>query len=216
MNPDPMESSGRAAILAAAESLFAEHGFDGVSVNAVAQKAGVSKANVFHHFGSKDDLYVAVLNRVRSGFINHLLHLGGSADDTRRRLGQMAEAHLDNLLDNDALARLLLRESLEKSPGRSRELAQPLFEETFSHMVALVRAAQAKGDLRPGLNPAAAVMLLVAANMFFFQASDIVREFEGMEFAADADAFRTQVLEVLWTGLAGQQREITEDFSDAS
>jgi TetR/AcrR family transcriptional regulator len=54
---------GAERILAAAEELFAKEGFDAVSMNAIADKAGVSKANVFHHFKSKNDLYLAVIKQ---------------------------------------------------------------------------------------------------------------------------------------------------------
>ena len=48
-------------ILRAAETLFAKHGFGAVSMSAIARRAGVSKANVFHHFATKQALYLAVL-----------------------------------------------------------------------------------------------------------------------------------------------------------
>jgi len=51
----------RAAILAAARSSFAAHGFAGTSVRAVASAAGVDAALVHHYFGTKDDLFVAAL-----------------------------------------------------------------------------------------------------------------------------------------------------------
>ncbi|MFL6105440.1 MAG: TetR family transcriptional regulator [Marmoricola sp.] len=51
----------RAAILEAARGLFAENGFSGTSVRAVAGAAGVDPALVHHYFGSKDDLFVAAL-----------------------------------------------------------------------------------------------------------------------------------------------------------
>ncbi|MCB0893882.1 MAG: TetR/AcrR family transcriptional regulator [Nocardioides sp.] len=51
----------RAAILAAARSLFAAHGFAGTSMRAVAAEAGVDAALVHHYFGSKDDLFIAAL-----------------------------------------------------------------------------------------------------------------------------------------------------------
>ena len=52
----------RAVILDAARSLFAQHGFSGTSVRAVAGAAGVDPALVHHYFGSKDDLFVASLS----------------------------------------------------------------------------------------------------------------------------------------------------------
>src|SRR5438876_5025499 len=49
----------RDALLAAGTELFAERGYDGVPVWAVAQKAGVDKAMINYHFGGKRKLYRA-------------------------------------------------------------------------------------------------------------------------------------------------------------
>lgn len=57
----PGSPDTRAAILDAARSLFAERGFGGTSIRAIAGAAGVDPALVHHYFGSKDDLFVASL-----------------------------------------------------------------------------------------------------------------------------------------------------------
>jgi AcrR family transcriptional regulator len=51
----------RAAILAAARTSFADKGFAGTTIRAVATTAGVDAALVHHYFGTKDDLFVAAL-----------------------------------------------------------------------------------------------------------------------------------------------------------
>ena len=51
----------RAEILASARTLFAERGFAGTSVRAIAASAGVDPALVHHYYGSKDDLFLAAL-----------------------------------------------------------------------------------------------------------------------------------------------------------
>ena len=51
----------RSAILAAARESFANAGFGGTTIRAVAGAAGVDPALVHHYFGSKDDLFVAAL-----------------------------------------------------------------------------------------------------------------------------------------------------------
>lgn len=56
-NPDTRE-----AILAAARAAFAERGFDGASIRAIATDAGVDPALVYHYFGTKDQLFLAVMN----------------------------------------------------------------------------------------------------------------------------------------------------------
>lgn len=52
----------RAAIFAAAAQAFAERGFDGTGVDEIAAAAGVNKAMLYYHFGSKRKLYAAVLD----------------------------------------------------------------------------------------------------------------------------------------------------------
>jgi len=51
----------RAAILVAARSRFADHGFAGTTIRAVAADAGVDGALIHHYFGSKDELFLAAM-----------------------------------------------------------------------------------------------------------------------------------------------------------
>jgi AcrR family transcriptional regulator len=51
----------RAAVLAAARASFAEKGFRGTTIRAVASTAGVDPALVHHYFGTKDDLFLAAM-----------------------------------------------------------------------------------------------------------------------------------------------------------
>ena len=53
----------REAILAAAEAEFADHGFDGARVDAIAERSGFNKTLIFRYFGEKVGLYAAVLRR---------------------------------------------------------------------------------------------------------------------------------------------------------
>jgi AcrR family transcriptional regulator len=52
----------RAALLDAARAVFAERGYDGATVRAIAERAGVDPAMVNHWFGGKEPLFVAALN----------------------------------------------------------------------------------------------------------------------------------------------------------
>ena len=52
----------RARILAEALTVFAEKGYEGASLAAIARAADITKPGLLHHFGSKDELFVAVLD----------------------------------------------------------------------------------------------------------------------------------------------------------
>src|SRR5215831_12665716 len=54
-------------ILDAATRLFAERGYEGASMNDVAERVGMRKASLFYHFATKDALYEAVLDRLVEG-----------------------------------------------------------------------------------------------------------------------------------------------------
>lgn len=63
--PTPARAAdARTRILEAALAEFVARGFEAASTNTIARAAGVAKGLVFHHFGSKADLYLAVHERV--------------------------------------------------------------------------------------------------------------------------------------------------------
>ena len=58
----------RERILATASDLFYQHGIRAVGVDLVVEKAGVAKTSLYRHFGTKDDLVVAYLQRMDEEF----------------------------------------------------------------------------------------------------------------------------------------------------
>lgn len=60
MDSCPVTDS-RSALLAAAAEEFAKHGRQGTRLQSIVRRAGVNERMIYHHFGSKDGLYAAVL-----------------------------------------------------------------------------------------------------------------------------------------------------------
>lgn len=69
----PGSPTKREQILRAASALFLNQGFAGASMDALAREAGVSKATVYAHFASKEDLFEAMIERGSSERFSHLL-----------------------------------------------------------------------------------------------------------------------------------------------
>lgn len=188
-------------ILTVAEALFAEHGFDAVSINAIAEAAGVSKANVFHHFTCKNDLYLAVLRNACRDASQHLDELGNDQESLAARLPQFARAHLDNLLEHAQVTRLMLRELLSDNPRHGQELAEKVFGEKFSRFVAILRAGQQAGELRADIDPAMVATVLLGANVFFFESREVLRHFPDVTFTQQPERYSTLLADILLHGI---------------
>ncbi|WP_350359317.1 TetR family transcriptional regulator C-terminal domain-containing protein [Vreelandella sp. SM1641] len=63
---NPSRERVETAILAAAEEVFAQYGYRGASLQAIADRASLPKANILYYMGSKQALYVRLLNRMMS------------------------------------------------------------------------------------------------------------------------------------------------------
>jgi len=106
----------RSAILDAAERLFAERGYDGTSLNEVGAAAGVSRGTPGYFFGSKADLYRAVLDRafaevreaVRAGRARAL----ASSQTAEAILAGAVSDYFDFLAARPNFVRLIEREAL--------------------------------------------------------------------------------------------------------
>jgi TetR/AcrR family transcriptional regulator len=78
------------AILLEAVRLFAEHGFDGTSVAAVAEHAGISKQNLMYYFPTKQALYLRVLDDVLDDWLERMATLA----DPQRQPADVLRAYV--------------------------------------------------------------------------------------------------------------------------
>lgn len=194
-------SSSELAILEAAEDLFAEKGFDAVSMSAIARRANTSKPNIYHHFTSKKDLYLAVLNtatRYSSALLDELSEGPGSL---QAKLSAFAAGQLSSILAHKHRTQLILREALSGGSETGRDIAKHVVGETFSRLVAMVRQGQQEGEFRADIDPTLAAFMIVSGNMFFFQSAPVMQHVPGIEFTQDADTYCTGVLDILFNGV---------------
>ncbi len=191
---------GTTAILEAAETLFSEQGFDAVSLRQVAERAGVSKANIIHHFTSKEGLYHAVLRGAMERCDALLEALEEREGDPLQRLRSYSRENLRQMFAHPEAYRLLLREILEHGQERGSELAARVVGESFERLVALVREGQEAGALRRELDPALMALVLVACKVFLFQSGGVLRHLPGAEITQEPDHYMEAVMELLLEG----------------
>ncbi len=123
----PRSAAKGEAILAAAREVFLSVGYSEASMDAVAEQAGVSKATVYSHFGSKQDLFFAVVHERRQEILASFrvaFEGQGRGEDPRQDLEAFAVTFQQQIILGEACCwnRLVVAEA-----GRHPELAQGMF-----------------------------------------------------------------------------------------
>lgn len=113
----------RTQILTHATRLFAEQGYDGTSVQEIADAVGIRKPSLLYHFRSKDELRENVIAKMLAHWNAVLPGLLLKAS-TEERFDATMEALTEFFLEDPDRARLFLRETLDRPESMQAMLAQ--------------------------------------------------------------------------------------------
>ena len=141
----PKDLAKRAAILEASKRLFLVHGFEGVSMDQIAARAGVSKLTVYSHFGDKETLFVDAVESYCDEQVPTALFTPSPAQPLRERLHGIAHAVYALLSSPEAVAgfRIMCSSSCttENLPERFWEAGAGHLQAGFSALLARRTAA---------------------------------------------------------------------------
>jgi AcrR family transcriptional regulator len=161
---EPRAQDSRDEILRAATDLFATRGFHETSMAEVARAARVSKALIFWHFKSKEELFVAVLGKLFEPFVIDFAEEAGALDE-KAQLLKLIESYLLFVRENASSIRFFVAQIIhaEGSKDSLSNQVLALFEGYRSLVTDLISRAQAKGMCVCGSPPTAAAGFLLAA-----------------------------------------------------
>jgi AcrR family transcriptional regulator len=116
------KASRRSALLAAAAALFAERGFNGVSIEDLGAAAGVSGPAVYRHFSSKQAVLAALLTGVSQDLLDGGRAVVGSSFGPEAALRGLIEFHVDFALGNPDVIRVQDRDLDSLSPEEAEHV----------------------------------------------------------------------------------------------
>jgi len=137
----------RGTILQAALALFSRFGLHGTTVDQVAMRAEVSKSNLLYYFANKEDLYVQVLRKLLTVWLEPLRGFS-TAQDPREAIGDYIRRKLVVSRDSPEASRLFCLEMLQGAPLLRDELGREL-RDLVEAKSEVIRAWVADGRLRP-------------------------------------------------------------------
>lgn len=181
-------------ILEAAQDVFITKGFEGSSINDIANKAKINKSLIYHHFSNKADLWKAVKKYLLAKHVGEeIFDKDFPMDSFKNFLRSFVTVRYKFYDDNPEIVRLISWQRLE----RTQENISGIQESKFSTITPQIKEFQQRGEVRPDLDPEMINFLIMnTASMAFMDRPD---------FFDDPNAkatFLELVIESLFLGFA--------------
>lgn len=163
----------RSKILETAARLFARQGFAGVSIQAIADRVGISKPSLLYHFPSKEDLRENVLVELFAHWATRLPNLLRAVTTGEGQFEALMDELTSFFREDPDRARLLIREILDR-PNEMRASIASSLEPLVTLVADTMRAGQRSGLLRQEVDPEAYVLIAISTTMASVVAASVV------------------------------------------
>src|SRR6266403_4505681 len=170
----------RDRVLQVAQALFAERGYRGTSLRDIAKRIGIKAPSLLHHFPSKEQLYVAVLDKIFEGMEESAQVVLGGADGStfQHRCRTAIVGAIDYIAASPASMRIIWREMTEES-GVGRMLFKRRVPPLFAMGVNFIFRGQREGEFRDGVDPFHFLLSLNSITIGFFMTAAMVKRLWG-------------------------------------
>jgi len=191
------------AILAAAEAVFAEQGFGGATIAAIAARAGMPKPNVHYYFPTKERLYRAVVERVLTEWLAAAAAFDTS-DDPAEALTSYIGAKMDLARTMPLGSKIWANEIMRGAPA-----IQDFLDTTLTQWVRsrerVVRRWIADGKLKP-IEPRVLLYMIWATTQQYANAAHEIATLEHGELSDAAfERAKRQVAETILAGVVAKR-----------
>jgi len=139
-------------ILQAAEQAFAEKGLYGARVDEISELAGVNKRMIYAHFGSKENLYVAVLDVVYERIAAFEEDILNQEADCVELIKKQIENSFVFLHQNPTFVKIVLWENLNEAKYLKESMGKQAKTKTFDLLKKIIRKGVEQGVFRSDLD----------------------------------------------------------------
>ncbi|MFC2017968.1 TetR/AcrR family transcriptional regulator [Chloroflexota bacterium] len=187
-----IETERYRAILQAAERLFLEKGYHTVSIEQIADVAGVSKGLVHYHFINKEKLLVCILKDMLAKLSTRLDDIAESNETAQSKIRLAIKSYLDLASSRLELARIMIFEDVLTEETKNNLVI--LMEENMLKLAGLVEAGTSKGEFKP-------VNSRLVANLMTGAIIEVVREAAIQQRELQSEELAAEIVEVLCGGI---------------
>jgi AcrR family transcriptional regulator len=176
-------------ILAAAGAEFAAKGLAGARVDQIARRAGVNKRMLYHYFGNKEAVWLAVLEHAYDNIRKEERQLDVGRLAPAEGMRRLIEFSVGYCADHPEFLALLGSENLHRARYLKRSTRMPELHSSLLQVIAgLLERGQREGAFRAGVDPAELYIHIAALGFFYFSNIHTL----SVIFERDLDAPRTR------------------------
>jgi AcrR family transcriptional regulator len=161
-DPLKMNRSGAATrerLLGVSRELFVQHGYTGTSMTQIAAKAGVNHSLLFHHFGSKLNLWLDVKEMIIEEGKKAFLILPSSDQPLASFLRELVTQSIIFYKNNPDIIRIINWQRLESITGEEITFVMTHESEAW---INITKHYQQRGEIDPSLKPEFITMMVLA------------------------------------------------------
>ena len=162
------------AILDAAEPLFGSQGFAATTIKQIGKAAGLNPALIYYYFGSKEELYRAILNRLFGTLTERGAERLATVTSPEEAIRTLIALQSETMLHSPSLPRILVREMADHGAKHAQEGMAHLSATLFARLHALIQHGQAAGTFRADLDARFAAISTVSLIPYFHIAKPAV------------------------------------------
>ncbi|ABR62151.1 TetR family transcriptional regulator [Sinorhizobium medicae] len=196
----------RASILAAATQEFAENGIGGARVDAIAERAGINKRMLYHYFGDKEQLYLAVLEEAYVGIRTAEKSLNLSDLEPEQGIAELAMFTWGYFLEHPEFLSLLGTENLHRARWlRQSTRLKELHSSFIDKLSDLLQRGRKEGLFRPDVDPLNLYLTIAALGYFYLSNQYTLSTIFGRDLMdkSNLDVWKRHIVHVTLASIRG-------------
>jgi len=153
-------------IIQASLAVIGERGVGGTTIAAIAEKAGMSEANIYRHFSGKREIFIALTEFIGNNIMKKAATIAAGSGSPLAKLQKIYTFHLALIAQNPGMPRFIFSEDIHIG---DRELAQSLFLRMSGYvetLAGIIAAGVAEGEFTAGTAPRETALTLLGMMSF--------------------------------------------------
>jgi len=164
----------RDRILQVAQSLFAERGYRGTSLRDISARIGIKAPSLLHHFSSKEQIYLAVMDRIFAAIEDAQGHVLMGKESYQQRIRKAIVGQIDFIASHPDFARILWNEFIDEQ-GMGRQVMKRRLPPIFAMAQNFIFRGQREGAFRPEVDPFHFLLSLSSISLGYFTTAAMVK-----------------------------------------